>query len=76
MLYDVSMSIEERIARMEKNLDGLARVQDQMMDLLGFTMEGERRLATRQQRTEEIVAELSGKLDGLISVVDGIVRRG
>ena len=56
------MSIEDRIARMEKNLDGLAVVQDQMMDLLGFTAEGERRLATRQQRTEENVVVLSGKL--------------
>ena len=57
------MSIEDRIARMEKNMEALVRVQDEMMDLLGFTVEGERRLATRQQRTEEIV-------------VDGIVRRG
>lgn len=57
------MSIEDRIARMEKNMEALVRVQDEMMDLLGFTVEGERRLATRQQRTEKII-------------VDGIVRRG
>ena len=57
------MSIEDRIARMEKNMEALVRVQDEMMDLLGVTVEGERRLATRQQRTEKII-------------VDGIVRRG
>ena len=47
------MTVEERLARMEKNLEGLAAVQDQMMDLLGFTIEGERRLATRVERMEE-----------------------
>ena len=75
---------------MEKNLDSLAKVQDQMMDLLGFTMEGERRLATRAQRhdeamaeidakliqIEQTVSEIAGKLNGLIGVVDGWVRRG
>ena len=84
------MITEERIARTEKNVDALARVQDQMMDLLAITVEGERRLATRLERTEESLSsvtrhldelagklsEMASKLDGLIEVVDGIVRRG
>lgn len=41
------MTTEEHIQRIEKNLHGLAVVQDQMMDLLGMTAEGERRLATQ-----------------------------
>jgi hypothetical protein len=47
------MTIEEHIERMEFKLRGLAKVQDEMMDLLGLTMEGERRLATRMERSEE-----------------------
>ena len=47
------MTTEERIERLEKNLDGLAKVQDQMMDVLGVTIEGQRRLATRTERMEQ-----------------------
>lgn len=83
------MSTEERIARLETNLEKLVGVQGGMMDLLGFTIEGERRLATRQERYEErqqryeekqaelreAMHELTDKLNGLIGVVDGFIRR-
>ena len=51
------MTTEEHIQRIEKNLHGLAAVQDQMMDLLGMTVEGERRLATRMEQIEEFRLE-------------------
>jgi hypothetical protein len=47
------MTVEEHIERMEVKLRGLAKVQDEMMDVLGLTVEGERRLATRMERSEE-----------------------
>jgi hypothetical protein len=47
------MTTEQKLERLEKNLDRLADVQNQMMDLLGLTMEGEARLATEQQRAKE-----------------------
>jgi hypothetical protein len=75
------MTTEERIERMEKNLDGLARVQDQMMDLLGMTVEGERRLATRMEEIHELhrehdrrMLEIDEKLNALIGIVDGFIR--
>jgi hypothetical protein len=43
------MTTEQKVERLEKNLDRLADVQNQMMDLLGLTMEGERRLATQAE---------------------------
>jgi DNA repair exonuclease SbcCD ATPase subunit len=80
------MTTEQKLERLEKNLDRLADVQNQMMDLLGLTMEGERRLATqaeilkermeraeeKHQRLEEIVAEIGDKLNGLIGYVGGL----
>lgn len=51
------MTTEARIERAEKNLHSLAKVQDEMMDLLGLTVEGERRLATRMQEIEELRRE-------------------
>ena len=66
------------------------------MDLLGLTIEGEHRLATRTERLEqtmqnvgeklaqmgekltrleETTQEIGDKLNGLISVVDGIIRK-
>src|SRR5262249_1994625 len=47
------LTTEERLSRAEGNLQRLAASQDQMMDLLGLTMEGEQRLATRMERVEE-----------------------
>lgn len=60
-----------------------------MMDVLGLTLEGERRIATRTERLEETVQqfgeglialreqvhEIDGKLNALISVVDEMIRR-
>jgi len=46
------MTTEQRIERLEQNVGRLAAVQDQMMDLLGLSLEGERRLATRVERME------------------------
>jgi hypothetical protein len=75
------MTTEEHIERVEKNLHRLAVVQDQMMDVLGMTVEGERRLATRMERIEELqakadhtLAEAGEKLNALIAVVDGFIR--
>jgi Zn-dependent oligopeptidase len=61
------MTVEERLSRTEANLERLAAVQDQMMDLLGFTMEGERRLATRMERTEATVQQIGDNLHALAS---------
>ena len=44
------MTFEERLDRVEKNMDRLVTVQDQMMDVLGLSLEGQRRLATRVER--------------------------
>ena len=58
------------------------------MDLLGLSLEGERRLATRVERMEDAHAKLEAsvqrisetlqetneKLNGLIGVVDGFIR--
>ena len=74
---------------MEGNLGRLVAVQDQMMDLLGLSLEGQRRLATRTERMEEnmermqgnmqrletTVQEIGDKLNGLIGVVDDFIRR-
>jgi len=82
------MTTEERIERTEKNLHRLAVVQDEMMDLLGLTVEGERRLATRMEQIEQLrreheqrmreidvkLAEMGEKLNALIGVVDGFIR--
>jgi hypothetical protein len=75
------MTTEQKVERLEKNLDRLADVQNQTMDLLGLTMEGERRLATqagvakqKHERLEEIVAEIGDKLNGLIGYVGGLGR--
>jgi len=48
-----SMTTEEHIERVEKNVHRLAVVQDEMMDLLGLTVEAERRLATRMEGIEK-----------------------
>jgi predicted nucleic acid-binding Zn-ribbon protein len=83
------MTVEERLDRNEANIQRLASVQDQMMDVLGLTLEGERRIATRTERLEETVQqfgeglialreqvhEIDGKLNALISVVAEVVRR-
>ena len=75
------MTTEQRLDRLEGNLDRLVAVQDQMMDLLGMTAEGERRLAARIERIEqadaklrETIQEIGDKLNGLIGVVDGFTR--
>jgi hypothetical protein len=82
------MTTEEHIERMEVKLRGLAKVQDEMMDVLGLTVEGERRLATRMERIEELhqeidqaiakivvtLSETDDKLNALIRIVDGVVR--
>jgi hypothetical protein len=82
------MTTEERIERAEKNLHRLAVVQDEMMDLLGLTVEGERRLATRMEEHDRTMkeidvkfaesavkhAEMDEKLNALIGVVDGFIR--
>jgi hypothetical protein len=83
------MTVEQRLDRTEANVSRLAAGQDRMMDLLGMTMEGERRLATRAERMDEemkrfeagqkalqdLVHEIGDKLNGLISVVDDRIRR-
>src|SRR5271166_3463114 len=86
--YYGSMTTEERIERVERKIQVLATVQDQMMDLLGMTVEGERRLATRMEEVEELRretdrtiakivsmhAETDEKLNALIGIVDGFIR--
>ena len=76
LFHDQIMTFEERMSRVEANLERLASVQDQMMDVLGFSMEGERRLATRTERLETTVLEIGEKRNALIGVVDGLVDRG
>jgi hypothetical protein len=82
------MTLEQRIDRLEGNVGRLAVVQDEMMDLLGLSLEGERRLATRTERLEEnlmlieekdaklrdTVNEIGDRLNALIAVVDDVVR--
>jgi hypothetical protein len=77
----VSMTLEQRIDRLEGNVGRLAAVQGGMMDLLGLSIEGERRVATRVERIEEsdaklrdTVNEIGGRLNALIAVVGDIVR--
>ena len=86
--YHGAVTTEQRIDRLEQNVGRLAAVQDQMMDLLGLSLEGERRLATRVERMEEAHAKLEAsvqrisetlqetneRLNGLIGVVDGFIR--
>jgi hypothetical protein len=82
------MTTEERIEGMERKLRGLPKVQDEMLDVLGLTVEGERRLATRMEQIEELhrehdkrmievdirLVEIGDKLNALIGVVDGFIR--
>lgn len=56
-VYHEGMTTEERITRCEENVARLAAVQDQMMDVLGLSLEGERRIATRVERIEESFQE-------------------
>jgi hypothetical protein len=81
------MTTEVHIRRMERKLRGLAKARDEM-DVLGLTAEGERRLATRMDWSEELhreheqrmheldfkLAEMGEKLNALIGVVDGFIR--
>ena len=82
VLYDHPMTIEERISRIEKNLEGVTSIQEKMMDLLGLTVEGERRLAARAEahekaiaRIDQSLAEITDKLNGMIGFMDGFIRR-
>ena len=82
MPYHKGMTTAERIARLELKVHRLAPVRDQVMDLTGISVEGKRRLATRTERLEEnfqrlelTVREIGEKLNRLIAVVNGIVRR-
>jgi hypothetical protein len=47
------MTVEEHLDRTEAKLQRLAKVGAKTMDLLGLTMEGERRLETRGERVGE-----------------------
>jgi hypothetical protein len=74
------MTTEVHIQRMERKLRGIAKVRDEM-DVFGLTVEGERRLATRMQQTEELrreheqrMREIDEKLNALIGIVDGFIR--
>ena len=72
------MTVEERIDRLEGNLGRLVAVQDQMMDLLGLSLEGERRLATRMERMEENMERLEGnmqRLAGNMERLEGNMQR-
>jgi hypothetical protein len=82
------VTTEQRIERAENNVHRLAVVQDEMMDLLGLTVEGERRLATQMEEHVQTMkkidaildksavthAEMDEKLNALIGVVDGFIR--
>src|SRR5580658_3781545 len=74
-----SMTTEERIERVEKNVHRLAVVQDEMMDLLGLTVEGERRLATRMEElrreNEQTAAKIDDQFVKLSKIVEGIGER-
>ena len=85
--YHEGMTTEVHIQRMQRKLRGLAKVRDEM-DVLGMTVEGERRLATRMEEVEELRgetdrtiakivsmhAETDEKLNALIDIVDGFIR--
>ena len=82
------MTTDERIDQLEIKVKRLAVVQDEMMDVLGLSLEGERRLATRTERLEEareqddarhaklenLVHEIGDKLNALIAIVDGMIQ--
>jgi predicted nuclease with TOPRIM domain len=89
------MSVEERLDQFDQDLQRtkarlreLKQVQEEMLDVLGITVEGQQRLATRVERSEEDFAairetirditvkhrEIDDKLNALIDVVDGFIR--
>lgn len=82
------MQLEQRLDRLEANLgrltgvvellaekqETIARVQDESLDLIGVTVEGQARIASRQQQLDQTVAEIGDKLNALISVVDQMIR--
>jgi hypothetical protein len=63
--YHSNMTVEERLDRNEAKIQRLATVQDEMMDVLGLTLEGERRIATRTERIEETQQQIQGSLQAL-----------
>jgi hypothetical protein len=74
------MTTEVHIKRMERKLRGVAKVRGEI-DLLGLTVDGERRLATRMQEIEQLhrehdrrMVEIDEKLNALIGIVDGFIR--
>lgn len=68
------MTLDERVAHMEQTVDQLVSIQERSLDLLGLSVEGQRRIAERTARLESTVQEMGDKLNGLIDVVDGFIR--
>ena len=68
------MSLEERVDRLENSVSRLVSIQQQTVDVLGLSVEGQRRLAERTERLERSAQETTEKLNALIDVVDGIIH--
>lgn len=89
------MQLEQRLDRLEANLgrligvvellaenqETIVRTQQESLDLIGLTVQGQAQIASRQQqmdaaqlRLDQTVAEIGDNLNALISVVDQVTR--
>lgn len=89
------MQLEQRLDRLEANLgrltgvvellaenqEAIVRTQQESLDLIGLTVQGQAQIASRQQqmdaaqlRLDQTVAEIGDKLNALIAVVDQMIR--
>lgn len=76
---------QEALARNQqttaRNLETIVRTQQESLDLIGLTVQGQAQIASRQQqmdaaqlRLDQTVAEIGDKLNALIAVVDQMIR--
>ena len=52
------MATEERLDLLEQKVRNIRAIQDQTLDVLGITVEGQARLSTRTERIEENFARI------------------
>ena len=77
------MSTEQRLTKVESDIARILVVVGEASEILGLTVESQRRIAERAAHTEatlgqtnETLKEVADKLNGLISVVAGPIRGG
>ena len=64
------MTLQEQIDKLQQTVRAIAAVQQESLDVLGMTVESQRRIAARQASLDMTMKEIGDKLNALIAVVD------